>query len=83
MLCAHITNVFLNIAVHLDTRDMLGWALMGISLVNILTNLVIVAHQSLRQIYLKRREKLHHKRNDEINRKKLANREYLVTNIPE
>ena len=42
MLCSHLTNVFLNIAVELETRDILGWVFMGIAMINILVNLIIV-----------------------------------------
>jgi len=47
MLCSHVTNVFLNIAVSLETRDALGWVLMGIALLNILTNLVIIGKETI------------------------------------
>jgi len=74
MLCSHVTNVFLNIAVSMDTRDALGWVLMGIALLNIVTNLVIIGSETVMQIIRNRRVSKRAKQIDEINKKKLANR---------
>jgi len=82
MCCSHVTNVFLNIAVSMETRDALGWVLMGIALLNIVTNLVIIGSETVMQIIRNRRIKKRAKQIDEINKKKLANRAYLIKNVP-
>jgi len=51
-ICSHITNVFLNIAVSLETRDLLGWVLMGVALMNILVNLCVIAFSSGKLFYI-------------------------------
>ena len=42
LLCSHICNQFLDIAIHLDTRDILGWVLIGLAVFNILVNLALI-----------------------------------------
>ena len=47
-LCAYIIDIFLNIEVAMSSRDILGWVLMGLSLLNIVVNLSIVGFISTR-----------------------------------
>jgi len=44
MISAHITSVFLNVAIPQEARDLMGWVLMGLSAVNIVVNLIIIVY---------------------------------------
>lgn len=82
MLCAHIVNVFLNIAVPLETRDLMGWVLMGIAFGNILVNLIMVVRAGIMQIIRDRWLKKRLAEADKMNTKTVSNRHYLIENVP-
>ena len=52
MLCCHLVNIFLNIAIPLEARDQMGWVLMGLAIFNILVNLSIIVKNSLVDMYV-------------------------------
>jgi hypothetical protein len=82
MLCAHIVNVFLNIAVPLETRDLMGWVLMGIAFGNILVNLIMVVRAGIMQIIRDRWLKKRLAEADKMNTKTVSNRHYLIEKVP-
>jgi len=41
-MCCHLMTIFLNIAIPLDLKDVLGYVIMGVATLNILVNLSLV-----------------------------------------
>ena len=77
-ICCLIMSNFLNVAMPLDLRDLLGWILMGFASLNIVVNIGLTSQESLSD--MRRRSKLNKftKRAQRTLQTKLANREKLM-----
>lgn len=50
-ICCCVMTVFLNVAMPLELRDMLGWVLMGFAGFNIFVNLIITCINSFQDMW--------------------------------
>ena len=82
MLCSHCVNIFLNIAISLEVRDLMGWVLMGLAIFNILGNLSIIVKNSLFDMYNSYQAK--QRKNKALIHflRRFENRKYLIDNLP-
>jgi len=83
MISAHITNIFLNVAIPKEVRDLMGWVLMGFAAFNVLVNLAIIVHRTMvYDIYyplVKQFELSKARKRFLLNQ---ANRKYLIDKMP-
>jgi hypothetical protein len=82
MLSCHINNFFLNIAIPLSVRDIMGWVLLGLAVLNILGNLSLIVKNSVYDVYKNwsrkwKRSKAHHHF-----REKMRFRKFLTDSKP-
>jgi len=82
VICTHLVNVLLNAAVPVEFRNELGWALMGVAIFNIVSNLCITVYDSVIDIIEQQRTKARFKAYIKIVNQKLINRKYMTTLEP-
>jgi Na+/melibiose symporter-like transporter len=78
-LCSNVMAVFLNVAMPTSLRMQLGWFLMGVAALNIVVNLALTCLSSLRDMKAEKKMKKFGERAESALKKKLDNREKLIT----
>jgi hypothetical protein len=81
MLCCHVSNLFLNLAIPLAFRGLLGWILMGIAGFNVLVNLSIIIYNTLKDSYISFKEQKTHRAATKHFNRLMKNRKYLAENF--
>ena len=78
MLCCHCVNCFLNLDIPIETRDIIGWALMAFASFNIAVNICIIICTTILDMIDSYRRKLLVKSGNSFFLKRLANRKYIL-----
>ena len=78
MLCCHCVNCFLNLAIPLEARDIIGWALMAFASFNIALNISIIIYSTAIDMYKTYNRKTLAKSGNSFFLKRMANRKYIL-----
>ena len=82
MLCCHCLDCFLNTAIPLEARDLVGWALMAFASVNIAINIGIIISSTFIGMYDSFCKWQLKGKGDAFFNKKLKNHKYLIEQLP-
>lgn len=81
-MCATIMTCFLDVAMPVELRNLLGWVLMGVSGFNIFVNLCITCTDSFKDMWEERNRNKYAKKAAKVLELKLKNREKLLETFP-
>ena len=82
LLCCYCLDMFLDIAIPLEGRDIIGWALMFFASLNIVINISIIVSSTFLGMYVSYCKWELSGKHDAFFKKRLANHKYLIDQLP-